>query len=166
MGVYSEWQPRYAERGIATFPVRPNKTPAVRGYLKVGSAYSAQLALKFFDADAFGLVCGHRNRITVLDVDTNDERMLADGLDRHGQTPFIVRSGSGNYQAWYRFSGERRHVRPDPARSRRRIATTPSRGAIRPPAARSTRTTAGRRRRACPSGTTRGSRSSTSAFVA
>lgn len=31
-------------------------------------------------------------------------------------TPFIVRSGSGNFQAWYRHSGEKRRVRPDPSR--------------------------------------------------
>ena len=93
-------------------PSRPNKTPAVRGYLKIGLDVSRQLAIKFPANDAFGLAC-RRNRITVLDVDTNDERVLVEGLDRHGPTPFIVRSGSGNFQAWYRHNGERRKVRPD-----------------------------------------------------
>lgn len=110
---FSEWQPRYAEHNVAVFPVTPDKTPAVKGYLRVGLNGSSQLAIKFPDHTAFGLAC-KRNRITVLDVDTPDERVLADGLARHGPTPFIVRSGSGNFQAWYRHGGETRRVRPEP----------------------------------------------------
>jgi hypothetical protein len=52
--------------------------------------------------------------LTILDIDTSDERALADALDRHGPTPIIVRSGSGNHQAWYRWHGEKRWIRPDP----------------------------------------------------
>lgn len=113
MSAFAEWQPRYAEHGVVIFPVGANKVPAVRGYLKIGPKVSSQLAIKFPDNDAFGLAC-RRNRITVLDVDTPDENVLADGLARFGPTPFIVRSGSGNYQAWYRHGGESRKVRPDP----------------------------------------------------
>lgn len=113
MGAFAEWQPRYAEHGVATFPVSANKVPAVKGYLKIGSKVSSQLAMRFPDNDAFGFAC-RRSRITILDVDTSDERVLADGLSRHGPTPFIVRSGSGNYQAWYRHNGETRRVRPEP----------------------------------------------------
>jgi hypothetical protein len=57
-------------------------------------------------------MCGKRNRLTVLDVDTQDERVLADAVDRHGKTPIVIRSGSGNFQAWYRHGGERRLIRP------------------------------------------------------
>lgn len=114
MSAFAEWQPRYAEHNVATFPVTPGKIPAVKGYLKVGLNASGQLAMKFPDNDAFGLAC-RRSRITVLDVDTPDETVLADGLARHGPTPFIVRSGSGNFQAWYRHNGETRKVRPDPS---------------------------------------------------
>jgi hypothetical protein len=113
-GLFSQWQPEYAERGIATFPVR-EKRPAVRGYLKIGLPASQQFAIKFPAENAFGLACA-RNRITVLDVDAPDERLMADALAEFGPTPFIVRSGSGNWQAWYRHNGERRRVRPDPAR--------------------------------------------------
>lgn len=113
-GLFAEWQPRYAEHGIATFPVC-EKRPAVSGYLKMGLPASQQLALKFSAANAFGLAC-KRSGITVLDVDAPDERLLADGLAQFGPTPFIVRSGSGNFQAWYRHSGEGRRVRPDPRR--------------------------------------------------
>jgi hypothetical protein len=110
-GLFAHWQPRYAEHGIPTFPVR-NKRPAVRGYLKLGSITSARLAKKFSNADSIGFALGGRSKITVLDVDTPDERVLADVLDRHGRTPIIVRSGSGNYQCWYRWNRERRHIRP------------------------------------------------------
>jgi hypothetical protein len=115
MGAFAEWQPLYAEHGIATFPVKidgKNKKPAISGYMKVGHRASCQLPLKFGDVDALGFVLGRRSRITVLDVDTPDERILADALGRHGKTPIIVQSGSGNYQCWYRHNGETRRIRP------------------------------------------------------
>ncbi|MBA3448142.1 MAG: bifunctional DNA primase/polymerase [Pseudaminobacter sp.] len=114
-GVFAEWQPRYAEHGVCTFPVTAHKVPAVKGYLRIGSDGSSQLAMKFPDNDAFGLAV-KRNRITVLDVDAPDEKMLADAMAECGPSPFIVRSGSGNFQAWYRHNGERRKVRPNPQR--------------------------------------------------
>ncbi|MGV8831246.1 MAG: bifunctional DNA primase/polymerase [Devosia sp.] len=113
-GLYEHWQAQYADHGVTTFPVRPDKTPGVRGYLKVTPKVSAQLALSFADAAGIGFAC-KRNKITVLDVDTTDERVLADGLTRYGDTPLIIRSGSGHFQAWYRHNGEGRRIRPDPA---------------------------------------------------
>lgn len=113
--MFAQWQPQYAQHGVALFPVRPNKIPAVKGYLRIGPRVSDQLVMKFADSAAFGLAC-RRSKITVLDVDTPDEKVLADGLAQHGQTPFIVRSGSGNFQAWYRHNGEGRRIRPDPSK--------------------------------------------------
>jgi hypothetical protein len=115
MGLFAEWQPRYAEHRIPTFPVSADKKPGISNYQKIGTNVSAQIALRFPNHDAFGVGC-KISRLTVLDVDTNDERVLADGLDEFGPTPFIVRSGSGNFQAWYRNNGESRRVRPDPRR--------------------------------------------------
>src|SRR5829696_1877835 len=97
LGAFAEWQPRYAKHGIATFPVvidGAGKRPAVKGYLKVGSILSPELARRFPANDAFGFALGRRSQITVLDVDTNDERTLSDALARHGASPLIVRSGS------------------------------------------------------------------------
>ncbi|WP_295732879.1 bifunctional DNA primase/polymerase [uncultured Bartonella sp.] len=114
-GIFADWQPRYAEIGIATFPVwitQSAKRPAVKRYLNVGKIGSEQLALKFPDIQAFGIAC-KKNRLTVLDVDTSDERILAEELDKYGKTPFIVRSGSGHFQAWYRNNGEGRRIRPN-----------------------------------------------------
>jgi hypothetical protein len=55
---------------------------------------------------------GARSNVTVLDVDIGDERVLSDALARHGETPLVVRSGSGKYHAYYRHNGERRRIRP------------------------------------------------------
>jgi hypothetical protein len=114
---FAQWQPIYAAHGLSTFPVRidaGNKKPMVKNYLRAGRRYSDRLAQQFPDAQAFGFALGKRTRITVLDSDSNDEGVLANALARHGKTPLIVRSGSGNYQAWYRHNGEGRHIRPDP----------------------------------------------------
>ena len=47
----------------------------------------------------------------MLDVDTADERVLTDALNRHGQTPVVVRTGSGKFHALYRFNNEKRAIR-------------------------------------------------------
>lgn len=114
VGVFGTWQQEYAARGLPTFPVivtEKEKRPAVRNYLRVGSLTSARLAKQFAQCNALGIVCGSQTGITVLDVDSNDECILADALERHGDTPFVVRTGSGNFQAWYRHNGEKRRIR-------------------------------------------------------
>jgi hypothetical protein len=108
---FSEWQPIYAERGITLIPCGPNKVPLVKNPQKFGRDASAEIATKFSDASAFGYYCGRRNGITVLDVDTTDENVLADAMNRHGQSPVIVRTGSGKFHAPYRFNNERRAIR-------------------------------------------------------
>src|SRR5438094_2648292 len=113
-GIFSRWQPRYAERGIATFPVTAEKTPATKGYLRTRIPGSTQLAEKFQHADAFGLACGRHNNVTLVDIDTADEKVLADALSTYGNTPVISRTASGGFHAWYRHNGERRRIRPTP----------------------------------------------------
>jgi hypothetical protein len=109
--MFALWQPRYAEVGIPTFPVK-GKQPGVRNYLKIGLRASAALVEKFPSSNAFGLALGARTGITVLDIDTSDEAVLEEALACYGATPFIVRTGSGHYQAWYRYNGEGRLIRP------------------------------------------------------
>jgi hypothetical protein len=108
---YSHWQPIYAERGITLIPCGDNKIPLVKNPQKFGRDASAEIANKFSDASAFGYYCGRSNGITVLDVDTTDERVLADDMSRHGPTPIVVRTGSGKFHALYRHNNERRYVR-------------------------------------------------------
>jgi hypothetical protein len=112
---FLNWQPEYAAHNIPTFPVKISpdvKKPMVSNYGRFGIPASAEIAQRFPDATAVGFMAGKRTGLTVLDVDTTDEQVLADALDRHGQTPVIVRSGSGHHQAWYRHNGEKRSIRP------------------------------------------------------
>jgi Bifunctional DNA primase/polymerase, N-terminal/Primase C terminal 1 (PriCT-1) len=110
-GVFSEWQPLYAESRIATFPVNADKRPAIRRWNQITLRGSARLAERFHEADAFGFQLGPKSRITALDIDSQDEAILADALTYHGDTPFIVRTGGG-YHAYYSYAGERRLIRP------------------------------------------------------
>jgi hypothetical protein len=56
--VFATWQPRYAARGIATFPVRfavlasgkPDKRPMVQHWMKMGVRASTHLTRKFASA--------------------------------------------------------------------------------------------------------------------
>jgi Bifunctional DNA primase/polymerase, N-terminal/Primase C terminal 1 (PriCT-1) len=111
-GIFPTAQPLYAAHGIATFPVGVNKRPSVRGYPRIGLRASTELASKFADAPGLGFMCGERSRVTVLDIDTSDERLLADALSRHGPTPIIVRTASGKWHAWFQHNDERRRIRP------------------------------------------------------
>jgi hypothetical protein len=70
-GVFSKWQPVYAEHGIATFPVvieGKNKRPMNKGYQRTGLRGSAELAKKFTEANALGMILGRRNQIEYVDV--------------------------------------------------------------------------------------------------
>src|SRR5262245_54522314 len=115
-----ESQAAYARHGLALFPMHldkdGSKKPLVRNYQRIGTRAGATLTKRFGDAAAFGFVCGERSKITVLDVDDTDERVLADALERHGRTPLVVRTARRRFQAWYRWNGERRQIRPDPSR--------------------------------------------------
>ena len=110
--VFGDAQPIYAEHGIATFPVKELKAPAVRDYLKMGLDTSRGLVIKFPDALAIGFATKPRNSVTILDIDTPDEKVLTDALNRHGHTPLIARTSSGKFHAYYRHNGERRRIRP------------------------------------------------------
>jgi Bifunctional DNA primase/polymerase, N-terminal len=111
---FHEWQPEYASRGIAVFPLKADKTPAMTSYNKLGVKGSAEIASRpqFAKACAMGFMTNARNRIAVLDIDTTNEGVLADAPGRHGDTPIMVRTASGKHHAWYKYNGERRRIRP------------------------------------------------------
>jgi hypothetical protein len=109
-GVFAEWQPRYAKHRIATFPVE-NKRPCVRHWQKMGLRASSQLAMKFADADAFGFQCGKVNRITLVDIDSRDERIVGEAIKLFGESPILWRTGSGNHAMPFRHNGETRQIR-------------------------------------------------------
>jgi|SRR5262249_20368591 len=93
-----------------------SKKPLIRHYQRIGIPASTSLTKQFGSASAFGFVCGERSKITVLDIDDTDERVLADALARHGRTPLVIRTARRRFQAWYRWNGERRQIRPNPSR--------------------------------------------------
>src|SRR5262245_57017278 len=109
-GIFGEWQSQYANYGIATYPVefiaksegKFDKKPAVSAYDRIGLRYSGQLATSFSSANGLAFQAGARSRISVLDIDSNSENVLADALDQHGQSPIVIRTASGNHQAWYK----------------------------------------------------------------
>jgi hypothetical protein len=112
---FAQMQPAYAAHGIALIPCEfGRKKPLVKHPQLFGCRGSTQIAAKpeFASATAFGFWAGPRNRITILDVDSTDERVLRDALDRHGSTPLIVRTGSRKFHAPYRHNGEKRSIRP------------------------------------------------------
>ena len=84
-GIFSKWQPHYAEKRIATFPVGHDKRPQIKRWNELGLNGSAKLAKRFTEANALGFQVGSRSQITVLDVDTRNEGVLADALREHGE---------------------------------------------------------------------------------
>ena len=54
MGLFAQWQPRYAEVAVPSFPVR-GKQPAVKGYLRFGLKGSRELVTKHGDASGLGI---------------------------------------------------------------------------------------------------------------
>lgn len=118
MGVFAEYQPRYAEHGVATFPLLiegKDKKPATKGYAKTGIKGSEQLALKFPELDAFAFMAGKRSNITIVDIDDpGNEDLLREVLRRYGDTPMITKTGSGGFHCYYRHGGEARKIRFDP----------------------------------------------------
>jgi hypothetical protein len=114
-GLFAIWQPRYAEHGIVTFPVNitpdGDKRPAITGYLKIGPQRSAESAIKFANATAFGFACGPRNRILVVDMDDTDEAIVREGERLFGVSPILWRTGGGKFAMPFRHNGEGRLIR-------------------------------------------------------
>ena len=114
MGTFRRWQERYAEHGIATFPVGRNKKPLIRNWQRVGLKGSAELAEKFADESTLALLCGKSSGITIIDIDSDDEQAVREALLFFGSSPLIWRTGSGHFAIAYRHNGETRRIRPLP----------------------------------------------------
>jgi primase-like protein len=74
----------------------------------------SQLAIKFADADAFGFQCGKTNRITLIDIDSRDERIVGEAIKLFGESPILWRTGRGNHAMPFRYNGEARRIRAVP----------------------------------------------------
>jgi hypothetical protein len=97
-------------------PVREPSNGAAthRGYQKVGLKGSSQLAMKFPEADAFGFQCGRFNRITLIDIDSRDERVVGEAIRLFSESPSLWRTGSGNHAMTFRHNGEKHCTKPVP----------------------------------------------------
>jgi Bifunctional DNA primase/polymerase, N-terminal len=111
---FRAWQAEYAAHGIATFPVDGDKRPMVTNFTKFGLRASTDVASRFAHAPGIAFMCGKHSRITIVDIDSPDERLVADAIDRHGYSPIVIRTASGNHHIPYRHNGEKRRIRPWP----------------------------------------------------
>jgi hypothetical protein len=104
-------QAAYAAHNVPTYPVKDDKTPAVTAYRRIGAPYSAQLAIKFREAMAGGFCAGRRSRITIIDIDSTDAKLVDEIESKFGASPFHVASPSGGRHLHYRHGDERRRIR-------------------------------------------------------
>jgi hypothetical protein len=106
VGVFSQWQPRYAERRIATFPVGADKKPCIKNWNKIGLKASERLVEQFSSTNALGFPLGPRSRVTLLDLETKDTDLLEQG----SATSAGARAGHVDCSA---FGATRSSARPD-----------------------------------------------------
>ncbi len=115
MGAFGNHAGDFIARNIPVVPTSGDdgKRPCVNNWQRIGIPASKALAEsgRFDDAN-LAFVAGERTRLTVLDIDTPDRKALNAALARFGDTPIIIQTGSGKYQAYYRHNGERRMIRP------------------------------------------------------
>jgi hypothetical protein len=117
MSSFEDWHADYAKLGIDLFPVNfdpldpKRKFPAVKRWQTMTPKRSADLVKRMGDHRAYGFCLGPPSGITVLDIDSKDERHLADALSKHGDTPYKVKT-PGGYHAYYKFDGEKRLIKP------------------------------------------------------
>ena len=112
VGAFADCQPAYAALGIPTFPVKADKTPAVRGWQTAGLARSQAWARAMPQAEAFGF-CPEKAGITVLDIDAADPAFAEYLFARFGRPVVIARTASGRFHGFYKRAGESRMIRPE-----------------------------------------------------
>lgn len=58
------------------------------------------------------MACGPVSGVTVIDIDSPDERLVSEAIARHGETPLVVQTQSGGHHLYYRHDDEHRAMRP------------------------------------------------------
>ena len=135
---FADIQTAYAAHRVATYPLSLDKTPAVKAAQPHQGAIRPKLISRFPDATAGGFCAGARNKLTVVDIDSTDDRLVDEIQARFGATPLHVRTPSGGRHLYYRHAGEARRIKPLPAvdvlggGERRRCALCCAQGALRP----------------------------------
>jgi hypothetical protein len=111
---FADIQTAYAARRVVTYPLSVDKTPAVKAYNRIGAPYSAQLVSRFPNATAGGFCAGARNKLTVVDIDSPDGRLVDEIQARYGVTPLHITTPSGGRHLYFRHGDEARQIRPLP----------------------------------------------------
>lgn len=115
MGAFADHGQEFLDHGIAVIPTGgvDGKRPQVKNWSRIGVSASRNLldSGRFDDAN-LAFTAGARSKLTVLDVDEPSEKALNVALMRFGESPVIIRTGSGKFQAWFKHNGERRMIRP------------------------------------------------------
>ena len=115
MGPFGEYANEFIQHAVPVIPVggEDGKIPRVKNYQRMGIKASKQLiASKRFDDENIAFIAGKRSGITVLDIDDPSPKALNTALARFGESPIIVKTGSGKWHAYYRYNGEQRLIRP------------------------------------------------------
>lgn len=115
MGAFGEYADEFISRNIPVVPCSGDdgKRPCISNWQKIGiPAAKAMAQSGRFDDANIAFLPGERSGLTVLDVDDPSPTALNTALARFGDTPIVIKTGSGNYQAWYKHNGENRMIRP------------------------------------------------------
>lgn len=111
MGIFGDNAPRYWAAGLPVIPLRENdKRPAISGWQIFGdvlpNADQQRAWLAEFDNGNIGMPLGVQSGLIAVDIDTDDERVLAI-LDRMLPPSPWKRVGKKGEVRIYRYSGER-----------------------------------------------------------
>lgn len=103
----------FADVGIAAIPTRLDdcKRPKIKRPGWHGVSGALEIAQKHPFANV-GFMCGPRNGITVVDIDSPALSELDWARQTFGDSPVLVGTASGKYHLYYGHSGELRLIRP------------------------------------------------------
>ena len=122
MGAFACSSVMLAKSGVATIPICPNgtKRPLIKGWAKWSDpkpGLTHQLAVKFPEAN-IGVLTGEISNLFVVDIDTRHptsgklnsvqlNELVAQMIDRFGDTEIIVGTPSGGVHLYYKSNNEK-----------------------------------------------------------
>ena len=109
--IFKNYAPQYWSQGLPVIPLRErDKRPAINGWTEFGGRMPTTEEqaswMSAFPNGNIGLPLGSASNVCVIDVDTNDEKLIAAILDVCGPSPW-VRVGKKGMVLAYRFAGMR-----------------------------------------------------------
>jgi hypothetical protein len=115
MSLFFEAVALLSGQGVAVIPTRHDSpaVPLVKRPAAFGVPASRTLAAnpKFNHANA-AIWTGAHSKLTIVDIDSTDPNHAAEAIAAFGDTPLKVRTPSGGLHLYFRYTGERRRIRP------------------------------------------------------